>query len=86
VCKGSGAARAGVHRATQQVTLAGTTWPLGGDIIVKADGTRVASLDRLRTIIAEKKPGDAVELELYRNDKTLDVKVKLGRQPLSPRC
>jgi len=86
VCKSSGASRAGVHGATQQVTLAGSTWPLGGDIIVKADGVRVASLDRLRAIVADKKPGDVVDLELYRNTKTLDVKVKLGRQPLSPRC
>ena len=52
--------------ATQEVTLAGVTWPLGGDIIVKVDGLRVASLDQLRTIVADKKPGDSVELELDR--------------------
>jgi S1-C subfamily serine protease len=86
VCRSSGASNAGVRAATQQVTLAGSTWPLGGDIIVKADGMRVASLDRLRAIVADKKPGDTVDLELYRNAKTLDVKVKIGRQPVSPRC
>ena len=48
----------------QEVTLAGVTWPLGGDIIVKVDGLRVTSLDQLRTIVADKKPGDSVELEL----------------------
>jgi S1-C subfamily serine protease len=86
VCKSSGAARAGIRGATREVTLAGTTWPLGGDIIVKVDGVRVASLDNLHSIVAGKKPGDTVELELYRNTKTLDMKVKLGRQPHSPRC
>jgi len=86
VCESSGASRAGVHGATREVTLAGSTWPLGGDIIVKADGERVATLDRLHSIVAGKQPGDTVELELYRNSKTLDVKVKLGRRPHSPRC
>jgi S1-C subfamily serine protease len=86
VCRSSGAAKAGVHGATTQVTVAGDTWPLGGDIIVKADGVRVGSLDDLRTIVGAKKPGDTVGLELERGSKTLDVKVKLGRQPASPLC
>jgi S1-C subfamily serine protease len=86
VCKSSGAADAGVQGARQEVTLAGVTWPLGGDIIVKVDGLRVTSFDELRTIVADKKPGDSVELELYRNTSTLDVKVKLGRQPSTPLC
>jgi S1-C subfamily serine protease len=75
-----------VHGATQEVTLAGVTWPLGGDIIVKADGLRIASVDQLRTIVSDKQPGDSVELELDRKNSTLNVKVKLGRQPASPLC
>src|SRR5262245_27156570 len=86
VCTGSGAAKAGVHSATSQVTVSGTTWPLGGDIIVKADGSAVSSLNQLRTIVGDKKPGDSVELELYRGSKTMDLKVKLGRQPATPLC
>jgi S1-C subfamily serine protease len=86
VCKSSGAADAGVRGARQEVTLAGVTWPLGGDIIVKVDGLRVTSLDQLRTIVADKKSGDSVELELYRSTSTLDVKVKLERQPSTPLC
>ena len=86
VCRSSGAADAGVRGARQEVTLAGVTWPLGGDIIVKVDGLRVTSLDQLRTIVADKKPGDSVELELDRSTSTLDVKVKLGRQPSTPLC
>jgi S1-C subfamily serine protease len=86
VCADSGAARAGIHPATQEVTLAGDTWPLGGDIIVKADGQPVGSLDTLRAVIGPKQPGDKVVLELYRGSKTMSLTVKLGRQPLSPRC
>ena len=86
VCSATGAAKAGLRGATQQVTVAGETWPLGGDIIVKADGIPVASVEQLRSIIADKKPGDSLQLQIYRGDKTKDLKVKLGRQPLSPRC
>jgi S1-C subfamily serine protease len=86
VCKTSGAARAGVHGATTHVTLAGDTWPLGGDIIVRADGARVGSLNELRSIVGDKQPGETVELELYRGSKTLDTKVRLGRQPAAPLC
>ena len=86
VCNQSGAARAGVHSSTSQVTVSGTTWPLGGDIIVKADGTKVSSVGQLRTIVSDLKPGDSMELELYRGSKTMDLKVKLGRQPATPLC
>jgi len=86
VCRASGAAKAGIHAATEEVTLAGNTWPLGGDIIVKADGVGVASLERLRALVDQKQPGDSVQLEIVRGQKTMSVQVKLGRQPLSARC
>ena len=72
--------------ATQHVTLAGDTWPLGGDIIVRIDGARVTSFAQMREIVGSRKPGDSVELELYRGNKITNVSVKLGRQPASPRC
>ena len=81
---GSGAAKAGLKAGKTQVTLAGESYSLGGDVIVKADGLRVVSLDRLRDVIAAKKPGETIELEIYRGDSTRIVEVKLGRQPPSP--
>jgi S1-C subfamily serine protease len=86
VCRASGADKAGLHRATENVTVSGETWPLGGDVIVKADGQRVGSLDRLRSIISAKKPGDSLKLDVYRDTKRMSIEVKLGRQPSSPRC
>ncbi len=86
VCSSTGAAKAGLHGATQQVTVAGETWPLGGDIIVKADGVAVASVEQLRSLIGQKKPGDSIQLQVFRGTKTLSLNVKLGRQPLSPHC
>jgi S1-C subfamily serine protease len=78
---GSGAAKAGLVAGTTQVVLAGESYNLGGDILVRADGTPVASLTRLRDLVAAKKPGDTVRLVVYRHGKKRDIDVKLGRQP-----
>jgi S1-C subfamily serine protease len=86
VCRPSGAAQAGLHGAREQVTVAGDTWPLGGDILVTADGVTLGSVERLRSLIADRKPGDSLRLGIVRGDKTMTRTVKLGRQPLSPRC
>ncbi len=81
---GSGAAKAGLKAGTTQVVLAGESYKLGGDIVVEAGGVSVTNLDRLRDIVAGKKPGDELDLTIYRNDKKRNVTVKLGRQPASP--
>jgi S1-C subfamily serine protease len=86
VCASTGAARAGLKGAKQQVTVAGSTWPLGGDIIVKAGGYQVGSVDELRQIVAQKKPGQSISLQVVRGSKSITLNVKLGRQPLSARC
>jgi S1-C subfamily serine protease len=86
ICRSSGAAKAGLHGATNNVVVAGESWPLGGDLIVRADGAAVASTDRLRSVVAGKKPGDTVKLAVYRAAKQLVLDVKLGRQPPSAGC
>jgi S1-C subfamily serine protease len=78
---GSGAAKAGLEAGTTQVVLAGESYNLGGDILVEADGRAVASLSRLRDLVAAKKPGDTLNLVVYRNGKKKEINVKLGRQP-----
>ena len=81
VLPASGAKAAGLRGGRLSVTVNGETWRAGGDIIVSADGQTVDSVDRLRYIIGEKKPGDSVRLGIYRGTKHLTVTVKLGRQP-----
>jgi serine protease Do len=80
---GSAAAKAGLRPGTQKATLAGMTYPLGGDLIDSAAGTQLSSIDQLRDAIAGKKPGDKVDLGVFRGDKHLTITVKLGRQPSS---
>ena len=80
---GSGAAKAGLRRSTNQVTVSGETWPLGGDIIVTADGLPTPTIERLRDAVTAKKPGDTLKLGIVRGAKHTTLTVKLGRQPPS---
>jgi S1-C subfamily serine protease len=78
---GSGAAKAGLRAGTQNATLAGETYPLGGDLLASIDGAPLYSVDQLRDVIGSKKPGDDVKLRVYRGDQQRTVTVTLGRQP-----
>jgi S1-C subfamily serine protease len=84
VLPGTPAAAAGLKGGTTQATIEGVDYILGGDIITKIDGRQISSLNDLRDIIQNKKPGDHVTLEVNRNGKTLNVDIKLGRQPNTP--
>jgi S1-C subfamily serine protease len=84
VGNGTAAARAGLKGGTTDVVLAGDGYTLGGDVIVALGGRRVSSLEELRDVLARYKPGQAVQLDLYRKNRRLMVEVKLGRQPVSP--
>ncbi len=77
---GSGAAKAGLHGATNEVTVEGESWPTGGDLIVEADGQRVPTIDRLVDVIGAKRPGDELRLRIVRGSERMDITVKLGRQ------
>jgi S1-C subfamily serine protease len=84
VIEGSPADRAGLRGGTEQATVDGTTWILGGDIIVEADGKRLASFDELRELIEGKDPGDELALVINRDGDERTVTVELGRRPSSP--
>jgi S1-C subfamily serine protease len=80
----SGADRAGIRAGDERVVVAGESYVVGGDIIVGIEGDAVSSLDDLRNAIAERRPGDVIELELQRGDERVTVDVRLGQQPASP--
>jgi S1-C subfamily serine protease len=84
VIKGTGAARSGLRAGSTEVVVEGESWPAGGDLLVKADGRSLTTVDDLRNVIADKKPGSSLKLELFRGAKEMTVSVKLGRQPASP--
>jgi S1-C subfamily serine protease len=81
---GSGAAAAGLRAGTNTAVVSGESWPVGGDLIVSADGVPLSSIDQLRDLIAAKNPGQSISLEVYRGTEKLTLNVKLGRQPSAP--
>lgn len=81
---GSGAASAGLKGGTSEAVVAGESYTLGGDVIVKIDGVRVRTLEALRTLLAKRKPGDRIDLDVFRGMTPLTLTVKLGRQPVNP--
>jgi S1-C subfamily serine protease len=77
----TGAAKAGIKGGTHTVTVSGTSYVLGGDIIVAANGTNIgSSVGKLEDIIAAHKPGDKLSLEIYRGDKKMTISVTLGNR------
>jgi S1-C subfamily serine protease len=80
----TGAARAGLRGGDTRVVLAGESYMLGGDIIVKVDGVELTSTQGLREVVSRKEPGDTVSVEIYRGDDRRTLRIKLGRQPPTP--
>jgi len=81
VTPGTGAAKAGIKAGTTSVIVQGTSYRLGGDIIVGVDGNPVTTFEQLRDAIAQRKPGDKLSLELYRHGVKKTVTVTLGQAP-----
>lgn len=77
---GTAGARAGLRgslRNTKDQLLA----PLG-DIIVAVDGQRVRNSFDVARLVAAKRPGQVVTLKVWRNKKSVDVKVTLLKRTL----
>jgi S1-C subfamily serine protease len=84
VGEGTAADRAGLQAGTEQTVVAGEGYTLGGDVIVAVAGKRVSSLEELRDVLADHKPGDEVALTIYRGADRRTLNVTLGRQPTAP--
>lgn len=52
-----------------------------GDVIIKADGKDIKTMDELNEIKNAKKIGDKMTLTIWRDGKTQDIEVKLQEQP-----
>jgi len=84
VYPGSGADQAGLIGGSDQVVIAGESYQLGGDLIVRVDRVAVSTTERLREIVAQHEPGDTVLVDFYRGSELRTTNVKLGRQSPPP--
>jgi S1-C subfamily serine protease len=53
----------------------------GGDLIVSVDGQAVQTADDVVAAVADKRPGDTIEIEYYRGNDKRTAQVKLGERP-----
>jgi S1-C subfamily serine protease len=81
VLPNSAALHAGLKAPAKPTLVAGDPWPIGGDIVVAADGRRVSTGPQLSQVMAPKHRGDAVELTIYRGRTKRTVEVELGPPP-----
>lgn len=84
VRRGSAADRAGLRAGTTQVVVAGESYVLGGDVIVRVAGQPVPTENDLRRVITAHKPGDEIEIEIFRGEERMTLTTELGQQPTSP--
>jgi len=80
VTKGGPAATAGIHGGDRVAQAGMRRFYIGGDVIVAIDGQKVASQFDVNLILNHHRPGDAVNVALYRGGRKMDVKVKLGER------
>jgi S1-C subfamily serine protease len=76
--------KAGIEGGTTSATIEGAQVRLGGDIITRMNGEKVAGMDSLVEVINEAEPGDELELTILRDGETKTVTVTLGDRPDSP--
>jgi S1-C subfamily serine protease len=75
---GTPAARAGLRGADREVIVGNFRVPIGGDLITSIDGQAVEDDSDLSRLLRRKRPGDSVELTIFRDGGMMKVKVQLG--------
>lgn len=78
VAPGSSAASAGLRGARQLVAIGNVQLGVGGDLITEIDGRAVDRNDAITRALARKRPGDTVDLTLFRNGRNVRISVTLG--------
>ena len=76
--KGGPAAKAGIRGGDRSVLAGMTRLYIGGDVIVAIDGEKVSDQFDINRILNHRRPGDTVNVTVYRGGKKTDIPVKLG--------
>ena len=74
----SSAARAGLRGGRQEVQIGNAQLLVGGDLIMSIDGKPVERDDAISRALATKRTGDTLELTIFRNGKTTNIRIRLG--------
>src|SRR2546422_9925350 len=74
------AAVAGIRGGDRLVQAGMRRIHIGGDVIVPLDGPKVAGQLGVNVVLHRKRPGDTVNVSVYRGGKKMDIPVKLGER------
>ncbi len=80
VAKGSTADRAGIRGGKEAVRYGRSTFYIGGDIIIKADGISIKTLADLYSALEDNHPGDRIKITVLRGKKKIDFNVVLSKR------
>ncbi len=75
---GSAAAAAGLRGPRRWAIVGNAEVPVGADLIMAIDGKPVESQDALTRAMSRKRPGDILNLTVYRDGRQVKVPVRLG--------
>ncbi len=81
VTEGGPAAQAGLQGSTGEAEIEGVPVPLGGDVVIEMDGTRIFTFSDLAAGIADHRPGDTIQLSVLRDGEQIEVEVELEARP-----
>src|SRR5882724_1212440 len=79
--RGGPAAEAGIKGGDRVAQAGMRRFYIGGDVITAIDGQKVSSPLDVNLVLNRKRPGDTVNVSLFRGGKKMDVPVKLGERP-----
>jgi len=80
VTKGGPAASAGIHGGDRVAQAGMRRFYIGGDVIVAIDNQKVATQFDVNLVLNHHRPGDVVNVTVYRGGKKMDIPVKLGER------
>ncbi len=78
---GSPAEEFGIRGPRRTVLVGNYPLPIGGDFITAIEGRQVDGNESLTRALSRKRPGDLLELTLYRNGQSERVRIKLSEAP-----
>jgi S1-C subfamily serine protease len=82
VTSGGPADQAGLKGGTSQTQVEGNTIPVGGDIVIALNGTRIRNLDDLSSFLEENTlPNQTINVTIVRDGQTMTLQLTLGARP-----
>ena len=81
---GSPAEKVGLNGGQLELTVAGRDFLIGGDVITKINGIALSSPDKLLEALNALQVGCKLQLQVFRQDKYVDVSYLLPERPILP--